>query len=945
MRGPLFSQGIKEENVDSNDSAFHTKLAETLLQRGKPHDAMIHLERVIIKNPNNPQLLHLRGRCLEAIGNVPAAFATYMSIIAVDNAHLPSILSVGAMYKGRGMLPDALTVYSKAYEIARDDREVSETLSFILVDLGTKLKTSGCTAEAFEKYKQALKVSPSCAAAHYNLGVLTSELRQFDTALEHYQLAIDSLPSYYQAHCNMGVILKERGDLESAITCYERALAAAPNFSIAKVNLAIALTDLGTRTKIEGRLKEAIALYERALMHNSKYTDAMYNLGVAFSEAGEVDKALFMYELALHFNPACAEAHNNLGVLYKERDNLEKAVECYMAALTIRPNFPQSLNNLGVVYTSQGRAHEALTLLMAAIQASPDYAEAHNNLGVLQRDVGAIKEAIQSYSQCLELAPDSRNAGQNRLLALNYIHPGDDPIVCSAHVEWGLRFQKLHSPLSSIPCASLDLRPDRVLVVGYISPDLFTHSVSYFAEAPLSKHRTSTHVRHIVYSCVAKPDAKTCKLRSAVETAGGTWREVVRSSEADVAALVREDRVDILVELTGHTASNRLGVMAMKPAPIQATWIGYPNSTGLQTVDYRITDAISDPTDSLQTYVERLARLPGCFLCYTPADEIPEVSALPALENGYITFGSFNNLAKITPQVVKCWAQILTRVPLSRLVLKSKPFACETAKAHFLNMLCLEGVEPSRVDLLPLRIGNSDHLSAYSYMDISLDPYPYAGTTTTCESLVMGVPCLTLRGGGHAHNVGVSLLSALGLSEGWVACSEEEYIQLAVSHASVENRQGLSELRARLRTMMLSSRLCDAISFVKELEDLYREMWLRFVSSSTSDAKRRCPSASVCCNLESERAMQQERSEVGCKREEAAGQSSETLTLRGLSGAGRAEVVQLMDNTNDCDMPHGLNSSRPQVIRRDSGSSMDDSANTGERTQGRVPKQKRSAGK
>ncbi|KAG1668374.1 hypothetical protein FOA52_004883 [Chlamydomonas sp. UWO 241] len=869
---------------------FEARLARTLMQRGKPHDAAALADRLLQQRPTDVELLHLKAQCLEMAKNVPGAFSTYMSVLSVDPAHLPSILSLGGLYKSRAMLEDAHAAFARAFELAPDNIVVREALALVLADLGTRRKAQGATQDALAKYQQepgqsyftplvsgteilvtssaallgpglgdenappliephracvdtlakyqqAVILCPACAAAHYNLGVITSDMHQFDAALGHYQQAVAIQPCYPQALCNMGVIYKERGELTLAVTCYERALSVSPNFGIVQANLAIALTDLGTRVKMEGEVDEAIELYERALVHNPKYTDAMYNLGVAFGEQGKVEKAMFMYQLALNFNPGCAEAYNNLGVIYKERDNVDRAVECYIAALSIRPSFPQSLNNLGVMYTSQGKSQEALTLLTAAIQACPTYAEAYNNLGVLQRDVGAIADAINSYSRCLELTPDSRNAGQNRLLALNYMYQGEDAIVCNAHADWGARFSALHPPLAPLtPGRDVDLDPERRLNVGYISPDLFTHSVSYFAHAPLAHHRAGSHVRHTAYCCAPKYDAKTSRLRAAVEAAGGTWRDVAALTEAQLAAQVREDKIDILVELTGHTANNRLGALAMRPAPIQVTWIGYPNSTGLPAVDYRFTDELCDPVDTKQTFVEELVRLPSCFLCYTPAHDAPPVSELPALTNGYITFGSFNNLAKMGMNVIGCWARILNRVPHSRLVLKNKPFACDSAKAHFLNQLAVMGVDPARVDLLPLLAANSDHLSTYAFMDISLDPFPYAGTTTTCEALFMGVPCVTLIGGCHAHNVGVSLLNATGVSEGWVAGSEDEYVELAVRHADPENRSELAALRAGLRERMLSSRMCDAKGFVSDLEDTYRGLWRRYVAQQAATA-------------------------------------------------------------------------------------------------------------
>lgn len=695
----------------------------------------------------------------------------------------------------------------------------------VLTDIGTQRKLAAQSGWQ-RHYEQAVALCPTYAPARYNLGVAAAEAGRIGEAIEHYCKAVELAPGYAEAWCNMGVMHKQQGRLGEAIGAYERALAAAPNLEVVQLNLAAALTQYGTQAKAAGKVAEGVAAYERALALAPRHAEALYNLGVAYTEQGLIDRALFMYQTTLAVQPNCAEAHNNLGVLYREQGNMERAMQCYQAALNARPNFPQGLNNLAVVYTQQGRAQEALQLLHAAVMAAPAYAEAFNNLGVLQRDVGAVPDAIASYRRCLELDPANRHAGQNLLLALNYVHHGESRLVCEAHEKWGERFQELHPQLPPLTAADVDTTDSRPLVVGYVSPDLFTHSVSYFAEAPLAHHSPSS-VRHIVYSCVPKPDSKTAKIKAEVLAAGGVWRDVARMPEPELAQLIRDDRVDILVELTGHTASNRLGTVARRPAPVQVTWIGYPNSTGLRTVDYRFTDAICDPEGTAQTFTEELVRLPGCFLCYTPAPDAPPVAPAPAAANGFVTFGSFNALAKETPEVLRAWARILRAVPGSRLVLKNKPFACEVVRNQFWRVFEEAGVERSRVDLLPLAAANRDHLSQYSMMDISLDPWPYAGTTTTTESLYMGVPCLTLAGSCHAHNVGVSLLTAVGLQDDWVAHSVDEYVAKAARLAA--DPASLAALRRGLRQRMLQSPLCDAPTFVRQLEGVYHRLWWRWL--------------------------------------------------------------------------------------------------------------------
>ncbi|KAL9995277.1 putative UDP-N-acetylglucosamine--peptide N-acetylglucosaminyltransferase SPINDLY [Helianthus debilis subsp. tardiflorus] len=583
--------------------------------------------------------------------------------------------------------------------------------------------------------------------------------------------------------------------------------------------------------KLEGDINQGVAYYKKALYYNWHYADAMYNLGVAYGEMLKFEMAIVFYELAFHFNPHCAEACNNLGVIYKDRDNLDKAVECYQLALSIKPNFSQSLNNLGVVYTVQGKMDAAASMIEKAIVANPTYAEAYNNLGVLYRDAGSITLAIEAYEQCLKIDADSRNAGQNRLLAMNYINEGTDDKLYEAHRDWGWRFMRLYPQYTSWDNSKA---PERPLVIGYVSPDYFTHSVSYFIEAPLFYHDYSNY-KVVVYSAVVKADAKTFKFRDIVMKRGGIWRDIYGIDEKKVASMVREDKVDILVELTGHTANNKLGMMACRPAPLQVTWIGYPNTTGLPTIDYRITDALADPPDTKQKHVEDLVRLPECFLCYTPSPEAGPASPAPALSNGFVTFGSFNNLAKITPKVLQVWAKILCAVPNSRLIVKCKPFCCDSVRQKFLSTLEQLGLESHRVDLVPLILLNHDHMQAYSLMDISLDTFPYAGTTTTCESLYMGVPCVTMGGLVHAHNVGVSLLTAVGL-ERLVAKTEDEYIRLAIELAS--DVTSLSSLRMDLRNLMSKSALCNGSKFITGLESAYRDMWRGYCNGKVPSLKR-----------------------------------------------------------------------------------------------------------
>jgi protein O-GlcNAc transferase len=704
----------------------------------------------------------------------------------------------------------------------------------------------------------------------------------------------------------LGVLRKLAGDVVGAIDAYEQCLRVNPNHALGRGNISIALSEHATAVKASGDVHLAIRGYERALTFDPNAAEATYNLGVAQAEVGEIDRAIIAYEHTLRLKPNCAEAWNNLGVLHRERNNVERAVECYNRAIAIAPAFAQPLNNVGVVYTTQGNAGAALEALQRAIAADPSYAVAHNNLGVLLRDTGDVPEALASYAECERCSPDHRNATQNYLLSLNYVHPGESAVVSDAHARWGARFQKIagealprrrfarsdlgagrervggalrrrrensdargarfigltRRDADSDSDADADsdsdadysddvddaddaeardallsgraLSPRRRLVVGYVSSDLYTHSVSYFAFAPFRDHDPS-RVELFVYSTTPREDAQSTRLRDAVAAARGTWRDCAAMSESELAETIRGDRVDVLVELTGHTANNKLGTMALRPAPVQATWIGYPNSTGLTSIDYRLTDAICDPLDTTQSFVEKLVRLPGCFLSYTPSAEAPPVAPAPCMTAGFVTFGCFNALAKVTPRVRKVWGRLLAAVPNSRLVVKAKPFLCPTIRARFLTQMLSEGVESWRIDLSPLTNGTTHHLSMYGMMDVALDTFPYAGTTTTCEAMWMGVPVLTMIGGCHAHNVGASFVEAVCLSEECATRTEDEYVAKGTALASDFER--LAATRAGLRRRMRDGPMCDGRAFMGRVEDAYVEMFEKWCGENRADAE------------------------------------------------------------------------------------------------------------
>jgi predicted O-linked N-acetylglucosamine transferase (SPINDLY family) len=416
----------------------------------------------------------------------------------------------------------------------------------------------------------------------------------------------------------------------------------------------------------------------------------------------------------------------------------------------------------------------------------------------------------------MELKPDLPKYFSNLLLTMNYNPRYDASEIFIRHTEFAKHFE-LPFQSSSVRFPNVkDVH--RPLRVGYVSPDFKGHSVAFFIEPVLAAH-SKNRFEVFCFSDVPQEDEVTKHIRSSADH----WRDISRMTDSEADEIIRKDKIDILVDLAGHTAYNRLLLFARKPAPVQVSWIGYPATTGLSAMDYKIVDSYTDPPGMTeQYYTEKLLRMPECFLCYRPDEESPEVGPLPSQSAGHVTFGSCNNFAKVTPEMMELWGKILEGVPGSRLLLKAKSLSDRSTREYVKDLFQGKGISGDRLELLGWEPSVRGHLETYHRIDIGLDTFPYHGTTTTCEALWMGVPVVTLAGKTHVSRVGVSLLSNAGLPE-LVAHTGDEYMDIAINLAKDTNR--LRELRDRLRTMMTDSPLTDAGRFTGHLEKAYRDIW------------------------------------------------------------------------------------------------------------------------
>lgn len=749
-------------------------------------------------------------------------------------AGVSDLFEVAVRHHQMGRLAEAEAHYRTILAIRPGSAEV-------LFNLAVALKQQGKFDEAVVAYRRTIEAAPNNPEVHYNLGNLLFGLDQLDEAIACYRRAIQIKPQHADAHCNLGAALKRQGKLTEAIAAFRRTTAINVDHGAAFCNLAdthaslggfddaivayraalrikpdsvSALCGLGAALTAQGQLDQAAIAYRRATEIKPDNDEAHYNLANALKALGRLAEAAVSYRQAIAIKPNLVEALVNLGNTLNELGQPDAATAAYGRAIEIAPGSVEAHYNIGNVLKDQGRLEEAVAAYRQAIAIEPAYAEAHANLAIVLMSQGRLAEALDEYRQAIALKPDDADIHSNYLLCLNYNDAETPESVLAAHRAWDRRFGQAAWPQTY----SNDRTPARRLRIGYVSPDLRSHSVTFFFE-PLLKAHDRQAVDVFCYSDVLRPDAVTNRLQGLADH----WLSTVGLSDDEVAARIRSDGIDILVDLAGHTAWNRLRVFARRPAPVQVTWLGYANTTGVAAIDYRLVDAVTDPVGTAEVASsETLLRLPGGFLCYGGLHGVAEPTQPPCLKTGMVTFGSFNNPVKLSEATFEAWAKLLVRLPHARLLLKGKSFADAATRALVLARFGERGVAADRIELLSWLSGSADHLALYDRVDIALDPFPYNGTTTTCEALWMGVPLVTLRGDRHCGRVGASLLTQVGLTD-WIADSVDDYAEIAVALA--ENRSRLHELRRSLRARLLASPLCDAASFARKVENSYRTIW------------------------------------------------------------------------------------------------------------------------
>ncbi|MCS6850985.1 MAG: tetratricopeptide repeat protein [Gemmataceae bacterium] len=675
-------------------------------------------------------------------------------------------------------------------------------------------QAAGEPATALALARQALACDPAAVDALELTSMLLMQLGRPAEAEADARRLLEIRPHAIAGWNNLGNALRSQGRYAEAESAYRQALALDPtNASI--------YSNLGATLQLIGRWADAEAAYRQALSLQPTSAAAFNNLGTILRLQGRWEEAEAAYRQALQLQPHLAEAANNLGNVLHLLDRSVEAEAAYRHALQLRPNYVRAASNLALALQSQGRLSEAEGAVRHALAIDPADAQAHANLGLILQLQGRIAEALRHFEQAAALRPAAPEFLSSLLACLHYA-PGIAPEdLARRHREWDERHA---APLRERWRPFAHLRdPDGPLHLGLVSADLGRHPVGWFL-AGILPYLDRSEVLVFVYSDRGRHDDVTAQLARAVYA----WRDVRGWSNEHLAERIRDDGIQLLVDLAGHTSSHRLLLFALKPAPVQLTWLGYTGTTGLGAIDYLIADHFHVPEGSEGHYRERVLRLPDGYVCYQAPADAPPVGPLPARARGFVTFGSCNNPAKIGPDVVRRWARILRQVPGSRLRLQYRGLDDPRVAERFRQLFAAEGIDPSRLELSGWA-RHEELLAQYHSIDIALDPFPYSGGLTTCEALWMGVPVVTCPGATFASRHAFSHLSNAGVTE-TIATDEADYERRAVELARDWER--LEQLRRELRPRMAQSPLCDGPRFARHLHRALREVWRQWCATS-----------------------------------------------------------------------------------------------------------------
>lgn len=671
---------------------------------------------------------------------------------------------------------------------------------------GLALHRDGRLDEAKALYRRILESHPRHTDALNLLATLCQQQGDFRRAIALLHKAISLQPGRADYYSNLGSAERSAGELGQAILSFRKALALQPGHLESQFNLGLCHLE-------QKDFAAATQLFRRILESKPAFLPAHEMLGQSLLGQDLLPEALACFRKMADLAPQQSTAFCEIGNILQSQGQLAEAVSAYQEAIALSPNFAVAHNNLGNTLVKQGNLHAAMAAYQEALRCNPDLTEATVNLGWTYKEHGMIQEDISFLTRYLARHPEQYKVHSDLLFTMNY-----DPAYSPAqHYAAAQSWWQRHAPRPDTPFPHPPRQPEQKLRIGFLSPDFRDHPVGTFLLplfTAIDQQEASLHCYTEIRD--RQMDAVSHRLRGLASS----WFCTAGLSAVEAATRIHHDGLDILIDLAGHSAYNRLDIMALQSAPCQASWLGYVNTSGLPVIDYRLSDAIADPPGAEAHYSEALYRLPDAFFCYEPPALAPEVGELPALARGRITFGSLNNPSKITGEVIASWSEILLRAPDSRLILVGKAFADEFIRDRYLAQFAANGVAPERLSTIS-SLPMAEYLKLYNTIDIALDPFPHNGHTITCHTLWMGVPVITLAGNRYAARMGASVLTGIGLPE-LIARTPAEYLTLATSLA--DDLDKLSTLRRSMRDRMLQSAICDTPRFAKNFLSAMRTL-------------------------------------------------------------------------------------------------------------------------
>ncbi len=719
----------------------------------------------------------------------------------ISKHQVPEILDQAKHLHKKGKPDEANTVYLQVLDEFPDNVEALRLRAVYCLEKNQLNR-------ADRLLKKAHSIEPQNAAVYNNIGSLHHARRNFSEAATFFEKALEYNPSFAYAANNLGNARRRLGEYESAIHAYEKALDIEPGLAEAWGNLANIMSQIGHRSA-------AVKLFNRSLAINPDNRDVWNNLGICYSNDGQAEKALSAYNKSLKIDPDFSPALNNKGNLLLLWNKAQEALECFEASAKANKYFAEAWNGCGYAEKLLGRLQEAVRYFKKSIQINPDYAEAWNNLGLTYADQGQLDNALDAFRSALVIKPEYSECHSNLLLYLNYHADIHEKTLYDSHANWAASHQSF--PIQKIPSESKNF--SHPIRIGFVSGDLCRHPIGYFL-LPVLRNLSLQLFEVTCYSNNFLEDDLTAIIKKHCHQ----WRNISSMRDQEALKTIQDDSIDILFDLSGHTNRNRLTLFSLRAAPLQISWLGYPHTTGVEAIDYVLSDSICLPDFMHWQFAERVAFLPNSRCCYEAPLYAPAVGDLPAEKNGHVTFASFNNPVKLNKKTIALWSNILERCENSILVLSWKTLDDKSIKARILGLFKEQGIEREKIVLLGGARTHKQVFQDYNDVDIALDTFPFSGGLTSCEALWMGVPVISLAGKKPASRQTAGLLSEINL-DNLISFSPSDFCDCAVNLA--HNLERLSQLRTSLRSRMLLSTLCDEEQFTVDFEQTISRLFMK----------------------------------------------------------------------------------------------------------------------